>query len=106
MCCGPEHQHLWDDCLELEFYIRSNTTHEINKLDWEVPEKVMSVETSDISQFFKLEWFEWVMFWDETVPFPNDMQKLGHYLWPCIDIGPAMTTKILMENDQMLHWSR
>ena len=51
-------KHLWDDCLELEAYIRSNTAHEIYKLDREVPKTVMSGETSDISQFCKLEWFE------------------------------------------------
>ena len=55
-------KHLWDDCLELEAYIRSNTAHEIYKLDGEVPKMVMSGETSNISQFCKLEWFKWVMF--------------------------------------------
>ena len=34
-CTAPK--HLWDDCLELEAYIRSNTAHEISKLDREVP---------------------------------------------------------------------
>ena len=53
---------MWDDCLELEAYVRSNTAHEIYKFYREVPETVMSGETSDISQFCKLEWFEWVMF--------------------------------------------
>ena len=53
---------LWDDCFELEAYNRSNTAHEIYKLDGEVSETVMPGETSDISQFCKLELFEWVMF--------------------------------------------
>ena len=65
----------------------------------------MSGKTSDISQFCKLEWFEWVMFWDKTALFPDDMLKLGHYLGPSIDIGLAMTTKILMEDGQVLHRS-
>ena len=55
-------KHLRNDCLELEAYIRSNTAHEIYKLDEEVPETVMSGETSDISQFCKLKWFKRVMF--------------------------------------------
>ena len=46
---------LWDDCWELEAYIRFNTAHEIYKLDGEVPETVMLGEMSDISQFCKLE---------------------------------------------------
>ena len=53
---------LWDESLELEAYIRSNAAHEIYKLARKVPETVMSGEMSDISQFCKLEWFEWVMF--------------------------------------------
>ena len=36
---------LWDDCLELEAYIRFNTAHEIYKLDREVPKTVISGET-------------------------------------------------------------
>eukprot|EP00804_Cyclotella_cryptica_P015125 CCRYP_000688-RA/>CCRYP_000688-RA protein AED:0.22 eAED:0.24 QI:0/0/0/0.8/1/1/5/0/1053 len=43
---------LWDDCLVLESYIRSNTAHDIYMLHGEVPETIMSGETSDISQFF------------------------------------------------------
>ena len=44
--------------LEMEAYIRSNTVHEIYKLDGKVPKTEMSDETSDISQFCELEWFE------------------------------------------------
>ena len=55
-------QHLWDDYLELEAYIRSNTAYDVYKLDGEVPKMVMLGETSNISQFCKLEWFKWVMF--------------------------------------------
>ena len=55
-------KHLWDDCLELEACIRSNTAHDKYKLEGEVHKTVMSGETSDISQFGKLEWFKWVIF--------------------------------------------
>ena len=45
-------KRLWDDdCLELESYIRSNSAHNIYKLDGEVPETILSRETSNISQF-------------------------------------------------------
>ena len=33
------------------------------------------------------------------------MPKLGHYLGSSIDVGPAMTAKILTENGQVLHRS-
>ena len=55
-------KRLWDDCLELESYIRSNTAHGIYKLDGEVPETIISGKMLDISQFYEFEWFEWVSF--------------------------------------------
>ena len=63
----------------------------------------MSGETSDTSQFCKLEWFEWVMLQDETSPFLDDVLKLGHYLGPSIDISLPMMIKILTENGQVLY---
>ena len=54
---------------------------------------------------YTVEWFKWIMFHDETAPFPDDVLKLGHYLGPSIDISPAMTAKILTENGQVLHRS-
>ena len=65
----------------------------------------MSGEMSNVSQFCKLEWFEWVMFRDETASFPDDVLKLGCYLGPSIDVGPAMIAKILTVNGQVLHRS-
>ena len=54
--------HLWDDCIELDAYITSNTAHEIYKLDREIPKTMMSSKTSHISQFCILECFTWVRF--------------------------------------------
>ena len=42
---------LWDDCLELEAYIRSNTALDIFELDGMTPKTKMSGETSDITTF-------------------------------------------------------
>ena len=58
----------------------------------------MSGKPSDISPFCKLEWFEWILFLDETVPFPDDVLKLGCYFEPSIDVSPAMTTQFLNKN--------
>ena len=41
---------------------------------------MMLGKTSDISQFCELEWFEWVVFQDETAPLQDDILKYGHYL--------------------------
>ena len=96
---------LWDDCLDLESYIRSNTAHDIFTLNAKVPETVMSGETSDISQFCEFEWYEWVYFRDQTVSYPEDKLVLGRYLGPSIDVGPVLTAKILKDNGQIVHRS-
>ena len=83
----------------------SNTACGIYKLDGEVPETIMSGETSNISQFCELKWFEWVMFQDKTVPYPNDHFRLGRYLSLIIDIGPALMAEIIKENGQVIHRS-
>ena len=66
---------------------------------------MMLGETSDMSQFFKLEWFKWVRFQEKNTPLLDDMPKLGHCFVPSMDIDPAMTTKIHMQNGQVLHRS-
>ena len=62
----------------------------------------MSGEMSNMSQFCEFEWFEWVMFWDETAPYPSDHFRLGRYLGPNIDIVPVLTAKMIKENGQVL----
>ena len=92
---------LWDDFLKLETYIRSNTAHEIYKLDGDVPKTVMSGETSDMSQFFELDCFEWVMFQNETAEHPDNELKLS-YLVPIINKDLTVTAKIFTDNEQMI----
>ena len=70
-------KRLWDDCLVLESLIRSNTAHDIYSLGNEVPETVVSGETSDISNFCEFEWYEWVKFRDTSISFPGDKEVLG-----------------------------
>ena len=40
-----------------------------------------------------------------TAPFPDDVLKIGHHFGPSIDVGPAMTAKILTGNGQVFHRS-
>jgi hypothetical protein len=72
----------WADAIELEAYVRSNTAHDIFILQGEVPEMVMSGETSDISQFCEFAFYDWIMFRDQPVAFPDDNPVLGCYLGP------------------------
>ena len=74
-------------------------------MDGEVPKTVMSGETSGISQFCKLDWYNWVLYQDETAPLPDDVLKLVCYLGPIVDVGPAITARILTEKGQLLHRS-
>ena len=96
---------LWDYCVELESYVRSHTAHNIYCLNGETPEAIMSGETLDISQIFELEWYEWIMFRDLAVSFTEDNMIPGRYLGISIDIGTAMTVKILKSNGEVVHRS-
>ena len=55
-----------------------------------------------MSEFAELEWYEWVIFRDNKVPYPNDKLTLGRYLGPSTDIVSAMTAKILKENRRIV----
>ncbi len=98
-------KRLWDDCLELEAYICSHGANSVNCLDGEVPETYMSGETADISQFFELTWYNWVMYCSGTIDYPNEQLHLGKYLGPAIDVGPAITAKILQHNGEVVYQS-
>jgi len=93
----------WSDAIELEAYVRSNTAHDIYILQGEVPETVMLGETSDISQFCEFALYDWIMFRDQPVAFPDANPVLGRYLGPAIDVGPALTAKILKANGEVVY---
>ncbi len=42
---------------------------------------------------------------DQPVAFPDDNPVLGRYLGPAIDVGPALTTKILEANGGVVYRS-
>ena len=96
---------LWYDYLELEAYIISNTTNSLLVLDDEVLDKIISVETSNIIQVLKFEWYWLFYFRDSIVPFPYDKMVLVTYLSPSINIGSALTSKILKLDLQVIHRS-
>ena len=96
---------LWDDCMELESMIRSHTAKHSFGLQGETPETRVLGVTPDISAFAEFGWYQWVMFRDTSVTYPEDNEVLGRYLGPSFDIGPAMTAKILKANGQVVHRS-
>ena len=78
----------WDHCGELEACIRYF-------LNDEVPETMMKWHTMDISTICEYEQYEWVIYNDTTWKLPYSKFRLGQYLVPAIDLGYAMTAKIL-----------
>ena len=79
--------------------------HGIYKLDGDIPETIISGKTLDISQFCEFDCFKWVIFQDKTRAYPNDHFRLGRYLDLSIDIGPALTMKVIKNNGQVVHRS-
>ena len=65
----------------------------------------MSGSTADISQFCEFGWYDWVMFWDTVPQYPDNKMTLGRWLGPAIDVGSALTMKILKRNGNVVHQS-
>ena len=62
----------------------------------------LSGETSNISQFCEFAFYDWIMFRDQPVAFLDDNPVLGRYLRPAINVGPALTAKILKANGEVV----
>ncbi len=103
MVCAGVPKPFWVNAIDLEAYVCSNTAHDIFSLQGEVPETVVSGKTLAISQFCKFAFYDWLMFRDEPVAFPDDNPMLGRYLGPAINVGPALTAKILKANGQVVY---
>ena len=95
-----------DHCLEFEGLICSHTALDIYNINREVPETVIAGDKSDISTITTNVWYDWIKFYDPVRnSLPEDKYYLGHYLGPEIDIGPALTAKILKINGEVVHRS-
>ena len=95
-------KRLWDYSMELAALVRSHIAHDVYMLEGEVPETMMTGQTADISNLCEYEWYEWVMFRDALASYPDDPLTLGKYLGPAIDVGSAMTYRILKANGQVV----
>ena len=93
---------LWDYCLELESRIRSATTLHRFDLDHQTPEAKMHDMYADISDICEFEFYEWVMFNDSQAAFPETKFHVGRWLRPAVDVGSALTYKILKSNGQVV----
>jgi hypothetical protein len=89
---------LWDHCLKIEAYVRSCTSNDLYMTAGQVPETIMTGNTTNISQIAEFGWYDWVVFCENKPSFPDDKLILGCYLGPAIDTGLALTAKILKSN--------
>jgi hypothetical protein len=95
-------KRLWDDCLVREAYVRSSTALDIFSLEGQVPDIIVKGQTFDISPLAEYAWYEWVKFWDTGQSFPDSKEGLGRDLGPAIDIGPAMSRKVLKLDGEVM----
>jgi hypothetical protein len=90
----------------MRLYVRSLTAAlDIDGLSGQVPETIVSGKTADILPFAAFKWYQWIMYRDATASFPEDKMVLGRNLGPAINVGPAMTQKVLESNGQTIYWS-
>jgi hypothetical protein len=96
---------LWNDFIIREAYVRSHTSLDIYGLEGQVPESKIKGEKVDISTIAEYAWYEWFKFRDTAANFPVSKIQLGRDLGASIDIGPAMTRKILKKNGMVMYRS-
>jgi hypothetical protein len=85
--------------------VRSHTSLDIYGLEGHVTESKIKGETVEISTIAEYPWYEWVKFRDTAGKFPVSKIQLGRDLGADIDIGPAMTRKILKQNGSIMYRS-
>ena len=98
-------KRLWDHCIELEALIRSDTALAVYGLEGQVPETVMTGQTDDISNLCRYEWFQWMMYCQPKEVHPDNNMAMGRYNGPAIDVGNAITYKILLPNGNYVYRS-
>ena len=96
---------LWDHSIELEALIQSHTVLDIYELQGEVPENLLSGQTADISPFVEHEWKNFVKWFYHGSSFPEPKKMHGRWLGPSMDIGPAMCSKKIKLNGQIIRLS-
>jgi hypothetical protein len=67
------------------------------ELNGEVPETLVADQPSNISPFAELGWYQWIKYWDLNESFPYHKEVLGRWLGSSVNVGPAMTSKILKQ---------
>ena len=91
---------LWDDCLELEFYMRPNSAWNLQN-GWGTSWNYYVWKDVQQKQVLWI-WVVWIGdVSKERALHHYDFFRLGRYLGPSINIGLVVMTKIIEENSQV-----
>ena len=74
-------------------------------LNSEVTKTIMSSETSNVIQFYKFDFYEWIIFIGETIYYADKNTELVRYFGTSIYFGTSLTSKILKLNSEVVHRS-
>ena len=58
--------------------------------------------TYDISKLCEHGFYDWFMFREDRIQYPDENPVLGRYLVLAIDVGPEMTSKIVKSNCEVV----
>lgn len=94
---------LWSDFLEYNICVYCHTAHGNFELEGEVHKTVMLDKAAGISQFCEFDWYKWNKFRSTTISFPEDPLVIRTCIGHSIDVGPAMTIKILTPMEKVVH---
>ena len=70
-----------------------------------MPETLLSGKTADISPLIENEWYYFVKWFEHGSSFPEPKEVHDRWLGPSMDIGPAMCSKIIKSNGQIINLS-
>ena len=59
-------------------------------------------ETPDISSIIQFSWLQPVLYYNKMASNPQPKEELGHFVGIAINVGDALTFKVLTDNDQVL----
>ena len=85
--------------------MRPHTTLNVYMMQGEEPKTVMLGVTSDISQFCEHRFYDWVIFRDKPIHYPDENTVLGRYLGLSIDVLLATKDRIMKASGEVVHHS-
>lgn len=93
---------LWDLCLVHCTLTQSHKALKTRDLDGEVPEMVLTGDTTDISHICEFGWCQWVWFMSPPREGSMETKRLGRHCGPSFDVGEALCAWCLMDEARLV----